>query len=156
MRPAVYTMWDSSGTAVYVGQSLDAFRRLAQHKQSARWIDEVANVTIEHVSTPGEAARLERQRIEQLKPVHNTVGLEWANRQTPRCTICQNDIEVESLRDPIKVCQMVQGYEKKRISGGANQISMRRELGIFAHRWCVENHNKDRNQLRMFDVPQLG
>jgi len=156
MKPCVYTYWDSCGRVIYVGRSQDAFRRLAQHKQAAEWIDDVSHITIEHVDTSAQAEMLERRRIEQLKPIENTVGLAWADRTVPRCAICQEDITHQELQDPIRVCQMVQGYEKKRVSGGANQIALRKTLGIHAHRWCIEHHDHDRNQLQMFDAPRLG
>ena len=80
-RPtALYRHFDSDGRLLYVGISLSAIIRLAEHRASP-WFDDIAHVEIEHRSTRKAALAAERAAIRNEKPLHNIVGQVRLHRQ---------------------------------------------------------------------------
>lgn len=67
----LYRHFDASGELLYVGISLSAIGRLAQHKRRASWASQIANVTIETFPTRKEALRAEAQAIVTENPKYN-------------------------------------------------------------------------------------
>lgn len=47
MKTALYRHFDADGALLYVGISLSAVQRLAQHKRSAKWFAQIARVDVE-------------------------------------------------------------------------------------------------------------
>lgn len=73
-RTALYRHFDSTDALLYVGISLSAVHRLAQHKRSASWFKDIARVEVEWFSTRAEAIAAEREAICDEAPKHNIVG----------------------------------------------------------------------------------
>lgn len=67
----LYRHFDASGALLYVGISLSAFSRLAQHREHSHWFSKIEKVTIEHFSTRVAAIEAERKAIFDEKPLHN-------------------------------------------------------------------------------------
>ena len=68
MTGAVYRFFASDGTLLYVGRSMTALARLAQHEVGAPWFNEAATITIEYHADAPEA---ERRAILSERPRHN-------------------------------------------------------------------------------------
>jgi hypothetical protein len=71
---SLYRHFDNAGRLLYVGISLNAFHRLAQHKQHSHWFSRVAHVEIERFPTRMAALLAERAAIRDEKPLHNIAG----------------------------------------------------------------------------------
>ena len=67
----LYRHFDGEGRLLYVGISLSAVTRLAQHKLSSKWFDDIATVTIEKYEDREQAQTAEREAIRKEKPVYN-------------------------------------------------------------------------------------
>ena len=67
----LYRHFDSAGTLLYVGISLDALRRLCEHRQTASWYERIARVEVQQLPTMAAARRAERWAICDEKPLHN-------------------------------------------------------------------------------------
>jgi hypothetical protein len=66
--------FDFEGRLLYVGISLSALTRLAQHRRESYWYDHIARVEIEHFETREEALEAEAEAIRHEKPLHNIAG----------------------------------------------------------------------------------
>jgi hypothetical protein len=66
----LYRHFDAEGRLLYVGISLSAVHRLAQHRASA-WFASIATVTIETFPSRAGAAEAERLAIQTEGPLHN-------------------------------------------------------------------------------------
>lgn len=71
MKTALYRHFDAAGRLLYVGISLNAIGRLAQHRNSAQWFAEIARVDVEWLPTREAAIRVERQAIAKENPKCN-------------------------------------------------------------------------------------
>lgn len=71
MKTKLYRHFDKEGRLLYVGISQSAIVRLAQHKQTASWFDEVTTVTIENFETRELALAAEEQAIKAERPLYN-------------------------------------------------------------------------------------
>lgn len=71
VKTKLYRHFDSNKKLLYVGISLNSVARLAQHRDTAHWFDDIANVTIETFSTREEALTAERKAIVNENPVCN-------------------------------------------------------------------------------------
>lgn len=67
----LYRHFDKGGTLLYVGISLSAIQRLAQHKDASHWFNEISSVTIEQYETREAALAAERSAIVNENPLHN-------------------------------------------------------------------------------------
>jgi hypothetical protein len=81
-RTALYRHWDADGELLYVGISLSAVGRLAQHRASAPWFVDIANVTIEWFDTRAEAQAAEIEAITLEHPLHNKAHRAANDNQT--------------------------------------------------------------------------
>lgn len=70
-RTALYRHFDAAGELLYVGISLNAVSRLAQHRIEANWFDEIARIDIEWHPTREAAESAERTAIQAEHPRHN-------------------------------------------------------------------------------------
>jgi predicted GIY-YIG superfamily endonuclease len=82
-QTALYRHWDSDNNLLYVGISLSAMQRLAQHKEKSRWFSKIASVTIEYHPTREAALLAERAAIANERPAFNVV-FNGANDNSPR------------------------------------------------------------------------
>ena len=71
MKTALYRHFDAAGVLLYVGISLSAMDRLAQHMRGSDWRDEIANVTVEWFPERSDALTAERIAIADEAPRFN-------------------------------------------------------------------------------------
>jgi excisionase family DNA binding protein len=71
----LYRHFDKANILLYVGVSLSALNRLAQHRVVSEWFGQIHRVEIERFSTRREALEAERNAISGEKPLHNIKGL---------------------------------------------------------------------------------
>lgn len=67
----LYRHFDCEGRLLYVGISLNALNRLAEHKQTAEWFWRIARVEVTAYATRRSALKAERLAIQREKPLHN-------------------------------------------------------------------------------------
>lgn len=67
----LYRHFAADDTLLYVGISLSAVYRLAQHRQASSWFGEIARVSIEKYPSRAEALQAETKAIQTEKPKHN-------------------------------------------------------------------------------------
>jgi predicted GIY-YIG superfamily endonuclease len=67
----LYRHFDESGNLLYVGISLNAINRLAQHRDHAHWFNNIKRVEIETYGTRQEAIEAEKHAIINENPLHN-------------------------------------------------------------------------------------
>ena len=72
-RTSLYRHWDADGDLLYVGISLSAVGRLAQHSKASHWANNIASVTIETFGSRKEAETAERRAISGENPRHNII-----------------------------------------------------------------------------------
>lgn len=72
----LYRHFDSEGRLLYVGISLSAITRLAQHRSASHWSRAIASVRIECFDTRREALAAEAKAILEERPLHNIAGAE--------------------------------------------------------------------------------
>jgi excinuclease UvrABC nuclease subunit len=72
MRTALYRHFDAAGRLLYVGISLSAVQRLAQHRLTAHWFERIARIEIEWRDSREEALIAEIQAIARERPECNT------------------------------------------------------------------------------------
>ena len=70
----LYRYFDAEGRLLYVGISFSAIARASQHRSGKGWWVQVANMTVEHLSTREEATEAERVAILTERPIHNIAG----------------------------------------------------------------------------------
>lgn len=69
-RTALYRHFDAAGVLLYVGISLSAVQRLAQHRDKP-WFRQIARVDVEWFDDRGQAERAEVAAIRRERPAHN-------------------------------------------------------------------------------------
>lgn len=67
----LYRHFGAKDELLYVGISISAMARLAQHKEASPWFEEITKVTIEHFATRQEAITAEREAIAKEHPKYN-------------------------------------------------------------------------------------
>jgi len=67
----LYRHYDSAGRLLYVGISLSAVQRLAQHRDHSHWFEDIANVAIERHESREQALAAERAAIIKEQPLCN-------------------------------------------------------------------------------------
>lgn len=71
MKTALYRHFDTAGALLYVGISLSAVQRLAQHRHTAHWFDRIARIEIEWHDSREEALAAEIVAITREAPECN-------------------------------------------------------------------------------------
>jgi hypothetical protein len=74
IRTALYRHFDERGTLLYVGISLCAIGRLAQHRARAEWFDRISEIRVEWFDSREEALAAEAAAIVAECPLHNVQG----------------------------------------------------------------------------------
>lgn len=69
----LYRFYDIDGRLLYVGISLNAAMRAAQHRAEKSWWPDVARMDVERHSDRATALEAERQAIVDERPRHNVV-----------------------------------------------------------------------------------
>lgn len=67
----LYRHFDENGRLLYVGQSINALKRLVEHKQQSNWFLSIAKVEIKQFPTKKDAFEAEQQAILEENPVFN-------------------------------------------------------------------------------------
>lgn len=81
-RTALYRHFDAKDRLLYVGISLSAIQRLAQHSQAAAWFEEITRVEVQWFGSRKEASDAEVEAIRTERPLHNLV------HNTGACPTC--------------------------------------------------------------------
>jgi predicted GIY-YIG superfamily endonuclease len=70
--PDLYRMYDKRGTLLYVGVSVNAGARAAQHAAGKSWWPDVNNITVEHFDCSWPTIlSYEKRAINNERPLHN-------------------------------------------------------------------------------------
>lgn len=72
-RTALYRHFAADGRLLYVGISLSAIGRLAQHRETSHWYGEIARVDIEWHSDRNAAMKAEKNAIQNEHPPYNII-----------------------------------------------------------------------------------
>lgn len=89
-RTELYRHYDSNGDLLYVGISLSAVARLAQHRCEAHWFEYIARVDIEPFPTREAALEAEARAIAEESPKHNVArGYDVAQSSKTAATYSQ-------------------------------------------------------------------
>lgn len=72
-RQHLYRHFDKDGKLLYVGISLSALARLAEHKKVSAWFWKIARVEITAYASRADVVMAERLTIKREKPLHNIV-----------------------------------------------------------------------------------
>jgi hypothetical protein len=118
-RPcALYRHFAADGSLLYVGISLSAITRLAQHLDASTWADEIVRVEIERYVSVDAARAAERAAIKSERPKHNIADTD-------------RNLAV-SLSDRI-------GRERLALALGLSKFSIRaaRAAGVFPATWFL-------------------
>lgn len=67
----LYRHFDSSGTLLYVGISTRVLTRIAQHRTSSHWSDQITRIDVDRHPSWSEAYAAETEAIRKEKPLHN-------------------------------------------------------------------------------------
>lgn len=68
---ALYRHYDTAGTLLYVGISLNAMARTVQHRDASRWYDESVRMEIQRFPSRRDLLLAEREAIRKEKPKYN-------------------------------------------------------------------------------------
>jgi len=111
----LYRHFDKDNNLLYVGVSLNALNRLAQHKQHAHWFNQINRVEIESFETRKEALEAEREAIYSEKPKHNLM------RPTPKRVLKEKTKAQESKQRLVeRIVQFNVTYTIPEASGVLN------------------------------------
>jgi hypothetical protein len=91
----LYRHFDAEGRLLYVGISLSAIHRLAQHKKTAEWHKNIAKVTVETFETREAALLAETIAIQKENPIYNKQKTSYADKRFQRIQY-SDSIEVTS------------------------------------------------------------
>lgn len=70
-QQALYRLYDSTGTLLYVGVSLNVAQRMSQHRAVKPWWTDVARIELEHYDTRGRVLAAELAAIRAEAPLYN-------------------------------------------------------------------------------------
>lgn len=122
MTHYLYRFTDAEGRLLYVGESVDALNRAAQHKQNAPWFWRVAAFHITAFETREEAQRAEAVAIRSEQPMFNRrftgdyeerdrlIAQERALKQRP-----SNAIPLPTYDDATTSALGASGFERDRV-----------------------------------------
>lgn len=71
MTTALYRHFDTTGKLLYIGISVNAFKRFSEHKDQKDWSSDICSMTIEYFDTRIAALAAEKNAIKAEKPLHN-------------------------------------------------------------------------------------
>ena len=77
----LYRHYNGDGELLYVGISYNVMARLKNHRETARWFDEIRRIEVQVYHSRFDAELAEKQMIKELRPrwniVHNEVETEY-------------------------------------------------------------------------------
>jgi len=120
----LYRHFDGDGNLLYVGISINPFKRLDEHKHSSQWFDFVKNVTIEFFDNREEALRAETTAIAKEKPIYNikkTKEKNQSNKEQEKFNRIQENKDILTRRVVFKTTYSVTEAAKE-LSIGVEKI----------------------------------
>lgn len=99
----LYRFYNADDQLLYLGISLSAAQRAAQHRDEKSWWPEVVRMDVEHLPVDRRGAlEVERGAIQRERPIHNVIWNEspplqrsYSERLEWRCSICRSPIDDE-------------------------------------------------------------
>ncbi|RCV49728.1 GIY-YIG nuclease family protein [Marinitenerispora sediminis] len=79
-KTAVYRLYDSDGTLLYVGLGSDPESRWKDHAREKSWWPEVSSKTVTWHDSLGEASQAEHEAMHSEDPVHNKAKWQWSRQ----------------------------------------------------------------------------
>jgi hypothetical protein len=79
-KGCLYRHWDKNGRLLYIGESVSIMARLAGHRSTAHWFEDIANVTFEWFPDKRSAVEAEAAAIVAEQPLHNVAHKKKAAR----------------------------------------------------------------------------
>lgn len=93
----LYRHFDANGVLLYVGVSVNALKRLSQHRDNSHWFDAIASVTIQKYETREQVLDAEREAVINEKPLHNIKLTKCVTKLTPHQAEISRQQLVEKL-----------------------------------------------------------
>ena len=107
---ALYRHYDSSGALLYIGISVNPFRRTYEHTRVGEWMKSVVRIEVEYYETRSEALYAEARAIDDELPSNNVNHSNGEQttylgvRLTPEMKF---RLEEEAERRKLKTCKRV-------------------------------------------------
>lgn len=120
MSAQLYRHFDKDGRLLYVGCSLAALRRFADHGNVSQWFDKIARVEIENFETIEAARAAERCAIEREAPAHNVHFRTIRPAPRPRKG---GQITPTSLRLPVDLREAIEALAEEDGRSVSNYIT---------------------------------
>lgn len=95
-KTAVYRLYDSNGTLLYIGLGSDPKSRWQSHAKTKPWWPEVVEKTVEWHESFAEAAEAELDAIKNESPVHNKADRLWSGHGPARDVISPGSYTISS------------------------------------------------------------
>lgn len=95
---ALYRHRDQAGQLLYVGISLSAVSRTAQHSSRAPWFKQITRIDIEWFGSRSSAAAAEKRAIQTEKPLYNVTFTKDRNNGAQECPT--RDVRPEPRQRP--------------------------------------------------------
>lgn len=99
---ALYRHFDCDGRLLYVGVSLSAIKRTAQHRQRASWFTEITRIEIEWHTSRSAAELAEKRAIKAERPLYNIKHNEAENGSSDQATPRANGPGTRKRRKRLK------------------------------------------------------
>ena len=116
-RPGyLYRHWSETGNLLYIGISLNAVARLAQHRDKP-WFSRIAKITVERFDTYEEAEIAELKAICYEGPIHNIKGPRDAKDLGPALTRLRAALRRAAKSERSKTSRIRDAYEVDRAFG---------------------------------------
>ena len=106
----LYRHWSTAGHLLYIGISLNAVARLAQHKDKP-WFPRIAKITVERFETYADAEVAELRAICYEGPIHNMRGPRDAKDLGPALTKLRAAQRKAASRETPKMRRLRDDYE---------------------------------------------
>lgn len=106
----LYRYWATTGVLLYIGISLNAVARLAQHKDKT-WFPRIGTVTVQRFETYAEAEIAELKAICYEGPIHNIKGPRDAKDLGPALTRLRAAQKKAAARESPKIRRLRDDYE---------------------------------------------
>ena len=129
MSHHLYRHFDADGNLLYIGISMSAFSRFAQHKRTSSWSEDIVTMTIERFESREQLEAAERAAIFRENPLHNL-----ANNQS-ECQSAHSKLVREAL-DTL-------GITQQQLADAINEYRgcSRKLLQSSISRWLRNNHD---------------
>lgn len=93
----IYRFFDKDDNLLYVGMSLDPYKRFQYHQDNAMWWPYQERHTIEDCSSRHQAFRKETKAIKAERPIFNKTGSERDHNDAVRYIMDRSNLEPDTL-----------------------------------------------------------